>query len=82
VISKVARWGNSQGLRIRKEILAEIGLEVDDPVEISVREGAIVITPTRRPRERYRLEDLVAQMPEDYMPQEEDWGLPVGRESW
>jgi hypothetical protein len=28
------------------------------------------------------LEDLAARMPEDYSPQEEDWGPPVGREGW
>lgn len=34
-------------------------------------------TPTK-----YKLEDLVAQMPDDYKPQEEEWGSPVGKEIW
>jgi antitoxin MazE len=37
---------------------------------------------SERVRDRYRLEDLVARMPEDYEPREEDWGAPVGREAW
>ena len=26
--------------------------------------------------------ELVAQMPSDYNPHEEDWGQPVGKEVW
>ena len=46
------------------------------------QDGPIVISPSQRIRGRYRLEDLLAQMPEDYEPAEEEWGAPVGREDW
>jgi len=46
------------------------------------KEGRLVVSPSLRIRGRYRLEDLVARMPADYAPAEEDWGRPMGREAW
>lgn len=34
------------------------------------------------PRKRVTLAELVAQMPADYAPNEEDFGAPVGKEAW
>jgi len=31
---------------------------------------------------KYSLEELVAKMPSDYKPHEENWGPPVGKEVW
>ena len=41
-----------------------------------------MVKPTRRKRGKYRLKDLLARMPADYVPAEEDWGKPVGKEAW
>ncbi|MBP7865166.1 MAG: AbrB/MazE/SpoVT family DNA-binding domain-containing protein [Acidobacteria bacterium] len=43
------RIGNSKGIRIPKPILVQVGLE--DEVELSVREGALVIRPGGQPRD-------------------------------
>jgi len=51
-------------------------------VDISVQEGRIVVIPSERIRGRHRLADLVARIPEDYEPSEEDWGTSAGREAW
>jgi len=80
--TKVQKWGNSQGVRFPLRLLEEANIAVGDEVDVTVREGQIIVTPSQRVRGRYRLEDLVAQMPEDYEPREEDWGPPVGRETW
>jgi antitoxin MazE len=45
-------------------------------------EGRIVVTPSDQIRGRYRLEELLARMPDEYEPSEEGWGAPVGREAW
>ena len=38
--------------------------------------------PVAQIQAKYNLADLVAQMPNDYKPQEENWGSPVGKEVW
>lgn len=80
--TKIQKWGNSQGLRLAKNLLEDACLEVGDEVDVAIRDGIIVVAPTRKIRGRYRIEDLVAQIPEDYHASEVDWGEPVGKEVW
>ncbi len=82
MVTKVQKWGNSQGLRLAKELLEEARISVGDEVHVSARDGVLVITPLRRVRGRINLEDLVARIPEDYDGSEVDWGKPVGNEAW
>jgi antitoxin MazE len=82
MIAKVQKWGNSQGLRLSKDLLSEAEIEVGDAVDVVVRQGALVVTPVRRVRGRHNLRELVSRIPKDYKPEEVDWGLPVGREVW
>ncbi len=84
--TKVQAWGNSQGVRLPKALLAELNLEtgVDLEIEISPRRDAIVLRPARKKmpvRGRHRIEDLAAAMPKDYRPGETDWGRE-GAEVW
>ncbi len=80
--TKIQKWGNSQGLRLAKNVLEDAHLGVGDEVDVAVQDGIIVVAPTKRIRGRYRIEDLVAQIPEDYRASEVDWGKPVGKETW
>ena len=80
--TKVQKWGNSQGFRVTKTLLDEAGIHVGDEVDVSVRRGRIIVEPVSRIRERYDLKDLVSKMPEDYRPEELDWGPPTGKELW
>ena len=41
--TNIRAWGNSQGIYIPKALLKEAFLEVNDAVEISVENGALVI---------------------------------------
>jgi antitoxin MazE len=82
MLTRVQKWGNSQGIRFPQRILEEAKVALGDEVDVTVQEGRIVVTPSQRIRGRYRLEDLVARIPEDYQPVEEDWGSPVGHEAW
>ena len=54
----------------------------EDKVDIEVQDGRIVVAHSQRVRGRYCLEDLLAQITDNYEPNEEDWGAPVGREVW
>jgi antitoxin MazE len=82
MITKVQKWGNSQGLRLSKELLADVRIDVGDAVEVTVHDGSLVITPARRVRGGIDLEQLVGRIPDDSRPEDFDWGPPVGREVW
>jgi antitoxin MazE len=79
-------WGNSQGVRLPKALLAALSLEpgADVEVELSPKKDAIIVRPSKAPsrvRGRYRIEDLVAAIPRDYQAEEVGWGTS-GREVW
>lgn len=80
IISKVQKWGNSQGLRLSRQVLDLADIAVGDSVEVLVEEHQIVIKKPARPR--VVLADLVARIPKDYPVEEVDFGPPVGREAW
>ncbi len=82
MITRVQKWGNSQGLRLSKQLLSEVEINVGDTVEVVVRDGTIFIAPVRRVRGRCALRDLVRRIPKDYKTEEVDWGRPVGKEVW
>ncbi len=82
MITKVQKWGNSQGLRLSKDVLAHAHIGVGDEVDVAVDDGVIVISPVKRIRGRHRLEDLVSRIPPEYEAEEVDWGGPEGREAW
>ena len=82
MLSKIQKWGNSQGIRIPKGILEDSKIEIGEDVDISLVNGTIVIKKSTTIRGRYRIEDLVAKMPKGQESSEVDWGDPEGREQW
>ena len=82
MLAKIQKWGNSQGLRLAKNLLADAHIGVGDEVDISVKDGIIIVSPAKRIRGRHNLKDLVARIPENYQTSEVDWGAPVGKETW
>ena len=82
MLAKIQKWGNSQGLRLNKNLLIDAKLDVGDEVDIRVKDGMMIITPAKRVRGRYDLKDLVKRIPENYETGEVGWGEAVGREEW
>jgi antitoxin MazE len=82
MLAKIQKWGNSQGLRLAKNLLADAQLGVGDEVDISVKDGIMIVAPAKRIHGRHKLEDLVARIPENYQTSEVDWGEPAGKEVW
>ena len=82
MLTRVQRWGNSQGIRLPKKVLSQAEIAVGEEVDVKVENHRIVVEAPQRVRGRYRIEDLAARMPEGYSPSEEDWGEPIGREVW
>ncbi len=71
---KIQKWGNSQGVRLSKKLLSDAQLGIGDEVDISVKEGSLIVAPAKRVRGRHKLEDLVARIPKNYQAAEVDWG--------
>ncbi|PYQ98290.1 MAG: AbrB/MazE/SpoVT family DNA-binding domain-containing protein [Acidobacteria bacterium] len=77
--TQIAMWGNSLGLRLPKAVALEAQLDEGDTVDVSVRNGAIVIRPSRP---TYSLEQLVARITPRNRHDESAWGTAVGHEAW
>lgn len=82
MLGKIQKWGNSQGLRITKAMLADAKINVGDDVNIALKDGTLTITPIKKRRGQYNLKDLVKRIPKNYKTKEVDWGKPVGKEVW
>jgi antitoxin MazE len=82
MVTKVQKWGNSQGLRLAKSLLDEAQVDIGDEVKVSVRRGQIIIEPVTKVRGGYDLKKLVAKIPKNYRAEEMDWGHAVGKEAW
>ena len=82
MVTKVQKWGNSQGIRLSKGLLSDVGIDVGDEVDVAVREGSLVIAPVRRVRGCHDLRALVRRIPKGTRIGEVGSGPPVGREVW
>lgn len=86
--TNIRKWGNSQGIRLTKGLMAQMGLKENDTVEISIHEGKMTIEKLNRPKYRDLKERLEAfykrSIDEIYVEDtpEVDVGGPVGDEVW
>ena len=76
VMTKVQKWGNSQGLRLSKQVL---DLAVGDDVQIIGADGQITV---KKAGSKYALAELVARIPKRYQSKELAFGPAVGKEEW
>lgn len=74
------RVGNSQGIRLSKEILKSAGFALNEVLDVTVSNGVIVLEKTFRHK---TLEERAAEFDGKLLLDSEyDWGGPVGREVW
>ena len=84
----IRRWGNSQGIRLSKETMAQLGLEENDTIGIYFYDGQVLIEKIDEPKYpslKERLEAFYGKpIDEIYVEstQEVDTGSPVGEEYW
>jgi len=77
MLSKVSRWGNSQGVRISRKLLLSAGIGVTDEVEIVAKGSSLIIRPVAKKTLEWYLEGYDGEL-DRY-----DWGdsdEPKGRE--
>ena len=78
--TQIKNWGNSQGVRLPKQILEAANMEVDEVIDIEVKEGKIILQKTFRHKTlEERAEVFGGELNLDG---EYDWGEPIGREVW
>lgn len=75
----VKKWGNSAAVRMPASVMHEARLEVDQPVEIRVENGRVVIEPLATPE--FTLDALLAGVTRDNLHEEADFGGAIGREA-
>lgn len=76
----IKKWGNSLALRIPRALAKEAGLGYEVAVELSLVGGKLVIAPIEPPKPD--LETMLAQITEDNLHSEMDFGPPTGKEVW
>ncbi len=75
--TRIARWGNSLGIRIPRDLAREFGLRPGAVVEMD-RIGPNIVL---RPRTE-TLESILAQITDENRHAETDTGGALGREVW
>jgi len=78
--TRIQKWGNSLALRIPKPFAEETHLTEDTVVDLSVRDGKLVVVPVVEAD--FSLEDLVNQITPQNRHSEIDTGGKVGNEVW
>lgn len=84
-VVKISKWGNSQGVRISKDILRQIGIDEPDESKVSmnVEDGKLVIqkaTQTSKIMQRFQNYDYNEYLNDP--DRVDNLGQPVGRELW
>lgn len=86
--TNIRRWGNSQGIRLTKELMTQMRLKENDTVEISIHDGKMTIEKLNRPKYLNLKERLEAfyKIPIDEIYVEDtievNVGDPMGNEFW
>lgn len=78
MITKINKWGNGLGIRIKKSLADELGIEAGSEVEITHDDGKLVVKP--KPKFKMTIEWLCEGL--ENVRLEDEWGdiIPVGKE--
>jgi antitoxin MazE len=78
--TRIQKWGNSLALRIPRPFAEDANLSEDAEVDVTLRNGKLVVTPVPEPR--FTLEELVEQITPENRYGEVGTGGAVGDEIW
>lgn len=76
----VQKWGNSLALRIPSSVAKDLQVRQGSAVEVAVEDGKLIVKPAKK--RKASLAQLLKGVTKDNLHSEQDWGAPVGRESW
>jgi antitoxin MazE len=78
MVTRIKKWGNSQGVRIPKNILDKILLSENDLVDITLQDGGLFIKGTKK--KHIPLRERIKDYKENYKISEWDTGENIGKE--
>lgn len=73
----IRAWGNSQGIRITKEMMDKMGLKISDLLDIEATDNEIIL---RKAFKHKSFEERMAEYNNEISVCDFDWGEPLGRE--
>jgi antitoxin MazE len=79
---KIAKWGNSLGVRLPKGLTEETGLRDGQVVELTARGRGVDMRPAVALK-RYHIKEMIAEMDRlgpRHRPKHVDWGPDIGAE--
>ena len=76
---QIQKWGNSLALRIPKSFAVETHIEEGSTVEMTMGKNGILVKPAKS---EITLENLLAEITQDNLHDEVDFGKPEGNEVW
>lgn len=76
----IRKWGNSPALRLPVSVLKEAEFSLEQPVNITVNRGRIVIEPSNKVT--YNLDELLGDITPDKLHAEVNTGAQRGQEAW
>lgn len=77
MLVKIKKWGNSQGLRIPKSIIEDLGITEGEELEIFKKENKIII---EKKEKEITMKKLFKNYKDINREKELDWGKPQGKE--
>ena len=78
--AQIKSWGNSQAIRLAKELLEIAGMKANEDVNIEASEGQITI---RKSFKHKTLEERASQYNGKLnLSEPQNWDEPAGREMW
>jgi len=85
--ANVVKWGNSHGIRLPKAFLQVLKISENDPVDITIENGKIIIKKIDQKEHKTIKKRLIDFYGKDYKKysssqNEIDWGKPAGNEVW
>lgn len=81
VTTQLKQWGNSQAIRISKDIASQLDLKVDDVLELKVEENKIILK-KKVVSKRKKIEELFKDYEGYNDDKPVDFGQSVGEEYW
>ena len=73
----IRSWGNSQGIRIPKNVLEKMQLKISDVLDLEIMDDTIVL---RKQFVHKSFEERLAEFNGEISVCDFDWGEPAGRE--
>ena len=79
IMITLQKWGNSQGIRLPKFLLNELGWSENEELAVVKEDDKLII---KKHNKRKNIIELFDGYNGEYKPEEIDWGEAKGKEIW